>query len=351
MFNRASWVSKVRSRVVAIACSAVMIGAAVSAIGSTAQADPEASRAESTVVQPGTLPGGPRPRVLYQQRRTIHDGDRTVRIRGPKRLHLVGKGRGGYVLVRYGNYHGHLWRIRPGHKAKRVGTVPDAGYNGGGETYGISMRGNRIAYAVPDRAGGDHLYVRALPSGKSVRERWLTSSFTSILAYPGSRMVLASGGTRWYSPKTNERRKISDDTALAVDVDDNVMTVRGGTDSDRFSVVAFDDPDQELSGWRRGVPLLLSPDGRYVLTRLGDGRTLKIRRTTTGKVVRSFKAALTITGSARWESNRQVVMTVRGSKVAAVVRCNVNGECERASRTVRGLGRLNFDWPLARAEH
>ncbi|UYM04358.1 hypothetical protein [Solicola gregarius] len=337
-----------RTRIVGIAAigTLAVCGTALTppATGSSTLAERE-HRAENTAIQPGSLDKGKRPQALYMQGRRIYDGKRAFKVRGPKGLSLVGKGDGGYLAVRYGMYDGHLWQIRPHRKARRLGGVAQAAYNGG-DRYTVSDDGKRLAITEPERTGKEMLWVRALPSGKQLRFRWRVGG-TRAVAFPKNRVLLTNlAETYWYAPKQNKRTFVTDSTAVLAEPGANRMVLLGSEPGeDNFRLVAFDETSTLLAGWNKGRPLVTSPNGKRFLAKVGKHK-LQVRSLDDGAVVRTFSAAGRIdTASARWESGRRVLFTAKGHKVAANVRCTVGGDCVRTTRLVKRPGQLGIDWP------
>ncbi|MDN5852265.1 MAG: hypothetical protein L0K86_05330, partial [Actinomycetia bacterium] len=187
--------------------------------------------AKNVAIQPGALDRGHRPRTLYRKGRRIHDGRQSFKIRGPKGLQLVGKGDGGYLMVRYGQYHGNLWQIRPHRKARRLGTVSQAGYNGG-DQYMVSDAGNRVVITEPTRSGF-MMWVRALPSGKQIRFRFM-GNWARPVAFPKYRVLFTkSHSTFWYAPRKNKRIDVADAQGYVASRDENRLIVRSETGADR----------------------------------------------------------------------------------------------------------------------
>lgn len=315
---------------------------AAPASGSNATTSGE-QRAATTVVKPGTLERGKRPRALHMRKRRIYDGKRSFKVRGPKHLNLVGKGDGGYITVRYGRYHGHLWQIRPHRKARRLGLVEQAAYNGG-DQYLVSDAGNRLVITEPERTGF-MMWVRALPSGKQIRFRWM-GNWARPRAFPKNRVLFSkSESTFWYAPKKNERTEVVHSESALASPADNRLVLRGDRGEPRYRLVEFDDPTNVIASWQHGRPLEVSPDGSYVVVTNGK-RTLQIRSLDDGSLVRTFSVAGHIkSATARWESKRRVLFTAKGGKLAANVRCTVGGKCERTTRLVKHPRKLGIDWP------
>lgn len=298
--------------------------------------------AATTTIQPGTLDRAHRPRVLYRHGRTLVDGKREVRIRGPKRLSLVGKAGGRYVLLRYGRYHGHLWVMRAGKKARRLGIVGDAAYSGG-DQYAINAAGRRIAFSALERSGGSYMSILSVPSGRAILDDGFFASTNPIVAFPGKRLVLDKpNGTFWYSPETGEGTRITRRSAVVADPAHNRMVLWGNDSGDRFRLVRFGDPAHELGSWNRGRALTLSPDGERLLTRVSQ-HTVQVRSTADGQVIHTFRAPRKVAYKPVWESSRRVLLPVRGHKVAAYVRCSLRGECERTTRLAKNLDQLGVD--------
>ncbi|UPK76487.1 hypothetical protein MU582_07595 [Nocardioidaceae bacterium SCSIO 66511] len=310
-----------------------------------ASAPPADEQSRQTAIEPGTLDRGERPQSLYRHKRMIFDGKRSFKIRGPKQLDLVGKGAGGYTAVRYGRYNGNLWQIRPHRKARRLGVVAQAAYNGG-DRYSVSGNGKLLAITEPERTGREMLWVRALPSGKQIRFRWRIGG-TRVVAFWKNRLLVSNlAETYWYAPKKDKRTFFTDSTAALAEPAANRMVLFGSEPGEaKYRLVAFDETSTTLAGWNKGRPLVASPDGKRFLAKVGEHK-LQVRSLVNGSVVRTFSAAGRIaTSSARWESNRKVLFTAKGHNVAANIRCTVGGKCERTTRLASGPGKLGIDWP------
>ena len=332
----------IRKAAIAAIGTAAVCGTTFAAPANGASAD-DARGSTSTAIKPGTLDRGKRAQALHMKERRIYDGKRSFTIKGPKGLNLVGKGDGGYVTVRYGRYHGHLWQIRPRRKARRLGLVEQAAYNGGDE-YLVSDNGNGLAITEPERTGF-FVWVRALPSGKQLRFQapW---DWTRAVAFPKNRVLFTTTeSTYWYNARTNKRTKVASDQSDLADPGENRLVVGGDKGEKRYQLVEFRDPSTVLAEWQHGAGLEVSPDGKHFLAKNGKNR-LQIRSLSDGHLVRTFYAAGRIdTDSARWESDKRVLFSAKGHRVAANIRCTIGGACKRSTGLARTINKLGIDWP------
>lgn len=329
-------------RTAAVAAIGTLAVAGTTLVSTTAaHATPETDerKAKTVVIQPGTLDRGHRPRVLHMRNNVIYDGKRRVKVDLSKRYtELVGKSRRGYIVVRQRQYNDRIWYVT-GNRKRRVTQVVS-----GGDLH-LNDPGTRVVNVWQTRGSPMSIAVTGVPGGKDIGGG--NAPYPArIAAFPGPR-VIVSGYKRsiWYSPKRNRRKTIVNRLIHLADPDHDRVVVRGEKGEPNFSLTSLRNPSRTYGTWQRGRPLDFSPNGKHVLTKVGR-KEVQIRSTRNGHVVRTFRAPKRITSASMWESNRRVLLTVRGHKVSAVARCNLSGKCtNRATRLVKRPGQLDISWP------
>lgn len=342
-------------RVIAITCALVVGGAGVSitpaSVGAAQTAHQQSEHrlaGKTTAIRPGTLARGKKPQVVHLRKRTLHDGKLTFKL--PKGVSLLGKTRRGYLTYRFGRYSSPLLLVRKGAKPKRVGSVGFGALSDGYGEFSFDSSHKRLAVTVFDRSDITSLEIHTMPSGKERHFPNFQEGEARPLAFHDGRIVYGytyGKGTYSFNIEPKKHTKVDPRRGVEADPRNNLLIVKGGKGKDKFQLVAYDDPRSKLGSWDRGKPLTFSRDGKHLITKVARNK-VQVRSTKDGHVVRTFKAADRIDhDSARFETNRTVLLSVAGRHTAANVRCALGGKCKRTTRLEKNIKRLNFDWSIS----
>lgn len=321
------------------AAGAAGVGGAAGATGTAGGAG-----AAGTAVEPASLTRGADPAIPYLVHNVIHDGAARVRatLRGVhERLWAVD---GGYVVQ-------DRFQQRQVVRLVFVGTGTHAGEKkeiGRSRlmlTAVVSPDGSRIAWTrgPNDLTRPTRVTVSDPATGTAAASR--TFGWARVLGVTRSAVLLTRRDrhtpptTIWWNHRTHTRTQVADREAVRADLVHNRIVVATG----KFDEPAFCNRVAVLSHPHRGLwrscswsPHAWSPDGtRVVATHtyfddVGTDRWLTLQD-------RDAQQLGAIRGrldwSAVWEDDDHFLTLALGdSGQAAVIRCTVTGECERASR-------------------
>lgn len=321
--------TSLRNRVALVAASA----------GLTALVAPGLAQAQQVEVEPPALTRGGNPALVHMVRNTIRDGD--LRILAPK-------GR-----------HEELWSTAHGYLVKDVRPQPDklayrlVHVDRDGEkrvvtrdarTVAVSPDGKRVAWTVQlGRDGNPPTVVKVATSGSGrvVASRRFPGG-ASVIAVTRHRVLLSRlftsrQGTLWWNLDRDSLRRISGQSAVSVDLAQDRIVLDIPRDAPACNRVApLSAPEETL--WRscRIYPEAWSPDGEHVLAThtyfddAGTNKWLVLDSTTRERVGR-------VTGRLDWDAvweddGHFLTMAQSASGEAAVIRCTLDAQCERASR-------------------
>jgi hypothetical protein len=294
--------------------------------------------AQAAPADPPALTRGSNPDVVYLVKDTIRDGD--LRIAAPRGNHeaLWSTARG--YLLEDGPVGGRIaYRLvhvdRDGEKqvftrrARSVAVSPDKRW---------------VAWTVQlgrEDSPPSVVTVAAADTGRVVAQRRFRAGamVTAVTEHRVlvSRLFTAIRGTAWWNLDRDSLRRISDQSAVSVDLRQDRIVLDIPRDAPACNRVALlSDTEQTL--WRSCQirPHAWTRDGEHVLAthtyfdEAGTDRWLVLEGTTRERVGR-------VTGrldwDAAWEDNGHF-LTLAGSAsgAAAVIRCTLGGRCERASR-------------------
>lgn len=336
-----SLVSALVLALVVLASVVVAPGPAVTASAQAALRQP----APVPTVDPATLPRGPDPAIAHLVHRTIRDGDLRVRAPGGRATHeSLWVVEGGY-LVRDVDVGTH-YRVR-------VRYVTPAGQRDlvtpSQRLVGVAVSADGAEVALQEDLGWTGVRTRVsvvrVATGQVLARR--TFRLASLVAVT-DRRVLLGRRTHWRDPATvwwtyrgetrHRVRRVHDQAAVRADLaHDRIVFSTSPPGEFCLRVAALSRPSRTL--WRScsSAPHQWSPDGAHVLLThtyfdaagtdtwsVADGRT--------GQVVASISGRLD--WDAVWEDDSHFLTLAQSATgTAAVVRCDLTGVCERASRT------------------
>lgn len=291
-------------------------------------------------VDPAVLPRGPSPRVAHLVRHTIRDGGLRIPATTRGRHDALWVVSGGYVLRDYDVGPRRLVRVvfvdttgarRVIARSRQLIDVE------------VSSGGDRVAVRRTSDATGQLsvITVEEPASGRLLARRELR--LATLVAVTRTRVLLAHRA-RWHDPATvwwnferHRSRRLVDQAAVSADVRHDrvvLLTPRAGEFCHR--VARLSHPAGTL--WRscRTMPHQWSPDGRRALATWAyfdaagtdrwwvvDGRTSDPQARITGR----------LGWHAVWEDDTHFLVNAQGDTGrAAVLRCDLQDACERASR-------------------
>jgi hypothetical protein len=291
-------------------------------------------------VDPAALPRGPAPGVVHLVRDTIRDGELRIPATTQGRHDALWVVSGGYVLRDYDVGPRRLVRVvfvDPTGARRVVARSPQwVGVE-------VSPDGGRVAVQRSTGATAQRsvVTVEEPASGRVLARREL--SLATLVAVTRSRVLLAlrarwrDPATVWWSFETDRTRRLVGQAAVDADVRHDrivLLTPRAGEFCNRVAPLSH--PGRTL--WRscRTMPHEWSPDGRHALLTWAyfdaagtdrwwvvDGRTGETRGRITGRLDKH----------AVWEDSTHFLVNAQGETGrAGVVRCDVQGTCDRATR-------------------
>jgi hypothetical protein len=293
-----------------------------------------------THIDPNTLPRGADPAVAYLVHDTIRDG--ALRVPAPKagRHQTLWVVPGGYLVRDYNVGHPH--RIRVVH-ISRTGERRLVASSRDPIDVAISPSGRRMAVLQSTGPGllRSLITVSVPRTGRVVAEREVR---LANLAAVTDHRVLLGIRARWHHPKTvwwsydrDRVRTYYHQAALRADVrHDRVVFDRTPVGEWCTRVALLSRPGRTLWSSCDLYPHQWSPSGRRVLAThayfdaagtdrwwVASGRTAGVRTTITGR----------LDWTAVWEDEHHFLTMAQGDQGgAAIIRCDLRGSCERASR-------------------
>ena len=300
--------------------------------------------AAPTPVDPAALPRGADPAVVHLVRDTIRDGDLRVPATERGRHQALWVVAGGYLVRDYNVGHPHhvvVVHIDPSGERRVVARARDW------IDVAVSPSGQRIAVRRSSGSSGlrSVITVSEAASGRVVAARTLRlgtlAAVTDHRVLIGKRARWHDPATLWWSYERDRTWRLYDRAALAADPEHDTVVFAGTGDVGDFCtrVAVLSDPAHTL--WRRcdTYPHQWSPDGSLALATHAyfdaagtdrwwviDGRTGVRRSTITGR----------LDWDAVWEDDGHFLTLAQSDAGrAAIIRCDLTGTCERASRIWR----------------
>lgn len=300
-----------------------------------------AARADVAAIEPASLPRGPDPQVAYLVHDVIHDDDLRIPV-SPKGEHdALWEVAGGYVLRDV--------NVAPGSRT-RLTFVSDMGErheiarSREWLTVTTSPDGRRIAYQRTVTRTGE-LTVVTVENPRSGRVLARHRFRLAVLVALDAGRLLLGMRTNWHDPasawwhyRTGRFQRWYDQAAVKADIPHGrvVFDWQGGGE---FCTRVATVPNPRHTLWRscRMMPHQWSPDGTRAL---GTHAYFDAPGTNRWWVIggSSPERQLTLAGRldwhAVWEDDRHFLTVAQGDDgLAAIIRCDLSGFCERASRT------------------
>ncbi|MFC4785380.1 hypothetical protein ACT8ZV_12955 [Nocardioides sp. MAHUQ-72] len=313
-----------------LARAVVVVAALVGLAAIASQVPAQAVRAP---VDPSSLARGADIGIPYVRHHVIHDGD--VRVEVPRRHYtdLWATARG-YLLEDAAR---RLVHISHGGDVRRLARHV--------HTVAVSADGRRVAwgtYEDPDFGPPVHITV-ADPDHRHVVARRTFHRVLYVGAVTQGRALLATSwaapraATWWWHLRGDRLSRLVGQASLGADVrHDRAVFSVGDPDAFCNRVAPLSHPRRTLWHSCRSIVKAWSPNGRRAIatrTYFDDTGTdfWAVVNGTTGRRVARVTGRLD--WNAAWEDNRHFLTSAMGEDgMAAVVRCNVHGRCERATR-------------------
>lgn len=282
----------------------------------------------------------------------IHTAEgRTLPIRTPvngEQRQLLGDSPKGWLVAVRKGYLSRVIAVRPGRAPVEIRHTRTTSYGEGDSSIGwlLARDGTMLVSTVFDRGGSTR-------DAQSLRGKHLGSSYTGAFLTP---MDADAGHIATYAENTFSRLRLIDwvprtskteiaKNATYVSLRDDLMFVR--TTGRLYGPTAISAPG--TPAWAEAFsPLAISPDGQTVagLRIAGSGfnspAVLDVRRMDDGTLIDSISFGERITmdnwsitssheQTVRWESDDTLVFQLGSPRGAVLVRCRLDGACQRAS--------------------
>lgn len=291
-------------------------------------------------LDPAALERGSDPAIAYLVRDTIRDGDLRVPATTRGRHEALWQVAGGYVVRDYNVGARRLIRltfVAPTGERRTIAQSRDW------IEVAVSDSGARLAFLRALGPTGQRSVVTVVDAATGADLASRTMRLAALVAATDTRVLVARRfhwrhpATQWWSWGRDRLRTIQHQAAVRADVGhDRVVfgTPRAGEFCNRVALLS--DPGRTL--WRscRVAPHAWSPDGtRALLTHAyfdaaGTDRWWVVDGET---ALRQAQIAGRLDWTAVWEDDQHVLTLAQGDAGgAAIVRCDVTGSCERASR-------------------
>lgn len=320
--------------------------------GPSREATVQAADPPTRTIVPGRLPRGRDATIDYMQNGVIHTaGGRTIAIRTPvngEQRQLLGESRKGWLVAVRKDYLSRVIAVRPGRRPAEIRRSRVRSYGQGDSAIGwlLSRDGEMLVSSVFDRGGSTR-------DAMSLGGTFLGSDYTGAFLTP---MDADAGHVVTYAENKFSRLRVVDwvprtsktqiaTNASYVSLRDDLMFVR--TTGRLYGPTSLSSPASPV--WSEAIsPLAVSPDGQTVaglrIARSGfdSPAILDLRRMDDGTLLDSISFGRRITmdnwsitsaheQTVRWESDDRLVLELESPRGAVLVRCRLDGDCQRAS--------------------
>ncbi len=284
------------------------------------------------VVRPTELPRGPASKVRWLYDNVAHTGSgNTVKMPWTREgaraqlLRLVGRTADGWLVKSFDGDTWTLWSIRDGKRYSLTSSSPTEG-----EVVNYRLSRNRQRFLVHGFDGDrtTSISVRDLNNAQVDVQRSFTDYGGAVLAFSGSELIVNVTDTQRWDVDAHSVDALGVNAAGA-DIGHGLLFVTDPAtgESGPTSLESSGTPPWTAKMEQVGV----SPGGGRVLSR--DGHLLTVYNRETGAVRVSFSVRFLTYDAPIWESNRSFVFIAspRGSSDETLVRCRINGSCQRIS--------------------
>ncbi|MDQ3105175.1 MAG: hypothetical protein M3Q87_08145 [Actinomycetota bacterium] len=262
----------------------------------------------------------------------MHTGSgRTVKMpwtRNGARTHLlrlVGRTANGWLVKSFSGNTWTLWSIRDG---KRHSKTSSSVSEGEVVNYRLSRNHQRFLVHVFDGDRTTFVSVRDLNNAQVDAQNF--AGIGDVLAFSGSELIVNVTDTQRWDVDAQSLDPLGVDAAGA-DIGDGLLFVTDPAtgESGPTSLESPGTPPWTTKMAQVGV----SPGGGRVLSRdTRGGHQLTVYNRVTGAVRVSFSVRFLASEAPIWESNRSFVFIAAVNQSETLVRCRINGSCQRISK-------------------
>jgi len=311
---------------------------------------PKADDPTTRTIVPGALPRGRDAEIDFMQDGVIHTADGTALpiltpVNGEQRQLLGDSRKGWLVAVRTGTL-SRVIAVRPGRRSVVVRNTRATNYSDSSVGW-RAARDGELLISTDFNRGGSYHKVQDLAGRRLGSDD--TGGFFNPLDADAGHVVTYRANTfsrlrliDWV-PRTS-RTEIAKSASYASLRDDLVFVRTSGRHSGPTSISAPGTP-----AWVQPfAPLAVSPDGETAIghrvsrSAFDSPAILDVRRMSDGALLDSIAFGPPITEdnwsitadheqSVGWESNRRFVFQLHSPSGAVLVRCRLDGDCQRAS--------------------
>lgn len=299
---------------------------------------PGNSPAERAPLDPSAMERGGNPAITYLVRNTIRDG--ALRVPATSGVDALWDAARGYVVqdFRRGEPERNVYRLtfvgRDGEKKVLARAASSAA---------VSENGRRAAWSrVEGRYGAQSVVTVVNPATGKIIETRRFPAGARVVAVTGKRVLVSrlfttSDGTLVWNHGRGTLRQIAAQSAVSADIRNDRLVLDVPRDAPACVRVArFSRPGQTLWASCRWYPHAWSPNGDRALAThtyfdaAGTDRWLVVNGTTG---TRQDRITGRLDWDVAWEDDGHFLTMAQGEDgKAAVIRCDVSGACERASR-------------------
>ncbi len=282
------------------------------------------------VVQPTELPRGPASKVRWLFENVVHTASgRTVEMpwtRAGARAHslrLLGRTADGWLVKSFGGNTWTLWSVRDG---KRHAITSSSVTEGEVVNYRLSRDRQRFLVQVFDGDRNTSIYVRDLNNVQVDGQGF--AGVGEVLAFSGSELVVNVTDTKHWFVDAQRVETLAD--AVGADIGHGLL-FKTDPATGESGPTSLDNPGTPT--WTAKMAQVeVTPAGGRVLSRdTRGGQLLTVYSRATGAVRVSFSVRDLASEAPVWESNRSFVFIAVANQSEALVRCRINGSCQRIS--------------------
>lgn len=293
---------------------------------------PTADAPEPIVVRPTQLPRGPASKVRWLFENIVHTGSgRTVKMpwtREGARAHslrLVGRTADGWLVKSFGGNTWTLWSVRDG---KRHPITSSSVSEGEVVNYRLSRNHQRFLVHLFDGDRTTTIYVRDLNNAPVDTQDF--AGVGAVLAFSGSELVVNVTDTQRWDVDAQSVDPLGVNAAAA-DIGHGLLFVSDSA-TDESGPTSLESPSTPPAWTAEMAQIGVSPGGGRVLSRDTRGEDLlTVYSRVTGAVRVSFSVRFLASEAPIWESNRSFVFIAAVNESETLVRCRINGSCQRIS--------------------
>ncbi len=295
---------------------------------------PAADAPVPIVVRPTELPRGPASKVRWLVDNVAHTGSgNTVKMpwtREGARAHslrLVGRTADGWLVKSFGGNTWTLWSIRDGKRHSITSSSPTEG-----EVVNYRLSRNRQRFLIHGFDGDrtTSIWVHDLNNAQVDAQSF--AGVPDVLAFSGSELIVNVTDTQRWDVDAQSVDPLGVDAAGA-DIGHGLLFVTDPAtgESGPTSLESPGTPPPWTARMAQSQ-VGVSPGGGRVLSRdTLNGNLLTVYSRETGAVRVSFSVRHLASEAPIWESNRSFVFIATVNELETLVRCRINGSCQRIS--------------------